>query len=111
MTNTIHQLEFYVKGELKTFNLPLLIIGTDFQKEVWRTLLTVPYGVTHSYSYLAKKVGDEKAVRAVANANGANPFSIIVPCHRIIGKNGKLTGYAGGLDTKEALLLLEATHN
>ncbi len=101
------QLDEYFNMQRKEFGLPLLMLGTDFQKRVWEALLKVPYGTTSSYLQLAKDIGNEKAVRAVANANGANAIGIIIPCHRIIGSNGKLTGYAGGLALKKQLLELE----
>ena len=91
----------------KTFDIPLLLLGSTFQKQVWNALLKIPYGTTKSYQELSKIINNEKAVRAVANANGANAIGIIIPCHRIIGSNGKLTGYAGGLDKKKKLLHLE----
>ncbi len=102
------QLDEYFKGERKKFDIPLLIAGTDFQKKVWGALIKVPYGKTETYLGLAKKIGNEKAVRAVAAANGANAISIIIPCHRIIGSDGSLTGYAGGLNTKKKLLSMES---
>jgi methylated-DNA-[protein]-cysteine S-methyltransferase len=101
------QLDAYFSGERKVFDIPLLMLGTDFQKSVWEALLEIPYGETASYLEQAKRIGREKAVRAVASANGANAISIFIPCHRIIGSNGTLTGYAGGLDTKQKLLELE----
>ncbi len=101
------QLEAYFKKERTQFELPILMIGTDFQKRVWNELLKIPFGKTFSYLDLAKKIGDVGAVRAVASANGANALSIIVPCHRIIGSDGQLTGYAGGLKAKKHLLQLE----
>lgn len=104
---TRKQLSAYFAGELSRFDLPLLMIGSDFQKQVWELLLQIPFGKTESYMGLAKKLGDVKAIRAVASANGANAISIIVPCHRIIGSDGNLTGYAGGLTTKKKLLRLE----
>lgn len=97
----------YFSGDRISFELPLLFVGTDFQEEVWKALLDIPYGATMSYGELARKIGRPKAVRAVANANGANPISIFVPCHRVIGSDGSLTGYGGGLDVKEYLLRLE----
>ena len=103
----IQQLDAYFRGERKVFDIPLLMLGTDFQKSVWEALLEIPYGETASYLEQAKRIGREKAVRAVASANGANAISIFIPCHRIIGSNGTLTGYAGGLDTKQKLLELE----
>ncbi|HKL95275.1 MAG TPA: methylated-DNA--[protein]-cysteine S-methyltransferase [Haploplasma sp.] len=101
----------YFKGELKEFNLPLDLIGTNFQKSVWQILLTIPYGKAISYSDVAIKLGDIKKVRAVANAIGKNNILVIVPCHRIIGKNKKLTGFSSGLDLKEYLLKLEGYNN
>ncbi len=101
------QLNDYFSGKLKKFSLKLDFAGTEFQKKVWNALLTIPFGETRSYEDVAKQVGSPKAVRAVGAANGKNPISIIAPCHRVIGKNGKLTGFAGGLDTKEYLLGLE----
>ena len=104
---TRRQLSGYFAGKLTRFDLPLLMIGTDFQKQVWNQLLRVPFGKTESYAGLSEKLGDIKAIRAVASANGANALSIVVPCHRIIGTDGRLTGYAGGLETKLRLLRLE----
>jgi len=101
------QLDEYFNLERKEFDIPILMVGTDFQKNVWEALLKVPYGTTSTYLQLAKDIDNEKAVRAVANANGANAIGIIIPCHRIIGTNGELTGYAGGLPLKKRLLKLE----
>lgn len=101
------QLDHYFKGSLKQFDLPLLTVGTPFKQTVWQTLQTIAYGQTNSYAELAEKMGQPNAVRAVANANAANALSIIIPCHRIIGSNGQLTGYAGGLATKQQLLVHE----
>ena len=101
------QLNEYFKGKRKEFTIPLLFTGTDFQKKVWNALLKIPYGKTESYSGLSKILGNEKAVRAVASANGANAISIIVPCHRVIGCKGDLVGYAGGLNVKKKLLKSE----
>lgn len=103
------ELNEYFKGERQSFEVPILLAGTDFQQQVWRQLLKVGYGQTASYLALARDMGDVKAIRAVATANGANALSIIVPCHRIIGSDGKLVGYAGGLDTKKKLLALESS--
>jgi len=101
------QLDEYFLGERSEFDIPLLLVGSEFQQGVWRALLEVPYGETASYLDLSKRLNNEKAIRAVASANGANAISIIVPCHRIIGSNGELTGYAGGLPLKKRLLDLE----
>lgn len=101
------QLDEYFNMQRKEFDIPIQMVGTDFQKNVWEALLKVPYGTTSTYLQLAKEIGNEKAVRAVANANGANAIGIIIPCHRIIGTNGELTGYAGGLPLKKRLLELE----
>ncbi len=102
-----NQLREYFAGERKKFNLPLDLEGTDFQKKVWKELQKIPYGKTISYKALSEKIGNVKAIRAVGKANGQNPVAIIVPCHRVIGSDGNLTGYASGLDIKEKLLLLE----
>lgn len=107
---TINQLELYFNGNLKSFDLPLKLIGSDFQQSVWQELLNIPYGKTLSYMELSKKLDHEKAIRAVASANGANAISIIVPCHRVVGSHGELTGYAGGIRVKEKLLALERLH-
>ena len=104
---TITQLKEYFTGERKSFDISLLTVGTDFQKSVWQGLMKIPYGTTASYLELAKNIGNDKAVRAVASANGANAISILIPCHRIIGSNGELVGYAGGLPAKKKLLELE----
>jgi len=104
---TIKQLNEYFIAERKKFTIPLLFVGTSFQKNVWNALIKISYGKTDSYLGLSQKLGNEKAVRAVATANGANAISIIVPCHRIIGSKGDLVGYAGGLNTKKKLLNLE----
>jgi methylated-DNA-[protein]-cysteine S-methyltransferase len=101
------QLKEYFKGERRTFHLPLRFRGTEFQKRVWRQLLRIPYGETRSYGHLARAIGNGAASRAVGAANRQNPLSIVVPCHRVIGASGKLTGFAGGLETKAALLKLE----
>lgn len=98
--------EFFV-GKRKKFDLPLLFVGTNFQKKVWNELLKIPYGKTVSYGEMASRIGMPRAVRAVANANGANAISIFVPCHRVIGSDGSLTGYGGGLAAKKKLLDLE----
>jgi len=104
---TIRQLEAYFAGGLESFNLPLAPQGTPFQLQVWRELCEIPYGETISYGELARRIGNPKAFRAVGLANGSNPIPIIIPCHRVIGSNGKLTGYGGGLPIKEKLLALE----
>ena len=105
---TIRQLKAYFHGELKEFDLPLALDGTAFQVSVWQNLCEISYGKTISYGQLADRIGNPKAVRAVGLANGSNPIAIIVPCHRVIGSNGKLTGYGGGLPIKEKLLALES---
>lgn len=107
LLNTQQQLIEYFSGQRKVFDIPLDFEGTDFQKKVWRALLTIPYGETRSYKQIAQQLGNEKAVRAVGAANGKNPISIIAPCHRVIGSGGALVGFAGGLDKKEILLRLE----
>lgn len=98
------QLVAYFNGSLTQFDLPLQIQGTDFQQRVWQALKTIPYGTTVSYGELAQQMGQPKASRAVGLANGRNPLAIVVPCHRVIGANGKLTGYGGGLERKQWLL-------
>jgi len=105
--DTIIQLQDYFIGKRKEFEIPLRLIGSDFQKKVWKALQHIPYGSTVSYLQLAKEIGNAKAVRAVANANGANAIGIIVPCHRVIASDGTLGGYAGGLRTKSKLLIIE----
>lgn len=101
------ELAAYFKRELNQFTVPLDLIGTEFQKKVWQALLTIPYGKTVSYLQQSEVMGNPLSIRAVANANGMNKIAIIVPCHRVIGSNGKLTGYAGGLERKRFLLNLE----
>ncbi|HRP69326.1 MAG TPA: methylated-DNA--[protein]-cysteine S-methyltransferase [Turneriella sp.] len=101
------QLNAYFSGKLKTFNLPIDPSGTTFQKRVWRALMRIPYGETLSYGQLAHRVGNPNASRAVGLANGRNPISIIIPCHRVIGASGSLTGYGGGVERKRFLLELE----
>ena len=103
----IRQLQAYFRGELKAFDLPLAMEGTEFQLRVWNALRAIPYGETISYAQLAERIGNPRAVRAVGLANGSNPIPIIVPCHRVIGSNGSLTGFGGGLSTKRMLLELE----
>ncbi len=98
------ELDEYFSGKRHTFNTPLLLVGTDFQQNVWNELRRIPYGATISYTELAKRIEKPTAIRAVANAIGANTLSLFVPCHRVIGANGSLTGYAGGLATKKWLL-------
>jgi methylated-DNA-[protein]-cysteine S-methyltransferase len=102
------QLAAYFAGELTAFDLPIAPTGTDFQRSVWAALQTIPYGQTWSYGQLADKIGKPAAVRAVGLANGRNPVAIVIPCHRVIGSDGSLTGYGGGLDRKRFLLDLEA---
>ncbi len=104
------QVDEYLDGSRTEFDLPIVLTGTEFQKKVWKELQKVSYGNTASYLDLAKSINHQKAVRAVANALAANPLALIVPCHRIIGSNGKLTGYAGGLAAKQFLLELESEH-
>jgi len=104
------QVAEYFAGRRTAFDLPLAPRGTSFQQDVWRALLSIPYGHTASYSDVARTVGRPAAVRAVGAANGRNPIAIVVPCHRVIGADGTLTGYAGGLRRKQALLALEARH-
>jgi len=103
----IEQLDAYFAGDLHEFDLPLHLVGTPFQQKVWRTLSRIPFGQTETYLGLSKKLGNENAIRAVAAANGANAIAIIIPCHRIIGSDGSLVGYAGGLPAKNKLLALE----
>ena len=102
------ELRAYFAGERTSFTVPLDAAGTEFQKKAWAALLTIPYGETRSYGELARQIGNPKASRAVGAANGRNPISIIVPCHRAIASDGALTGFAGGLETKRHLLALEA---
>ena len=107
LKEAINELNEYLDGNRSSFDLPLEPKGTEFQKKVWNALKEIPYGETRSYGEIAKMIGNEKAARAVGMANNKNPIAIIVPCHRVIGANGKLVGYAGGLDLKEKLLKLE----
>lgn len=107
LIETERQLNEYFAGKRKTFSVVLDFSGTEFQKAVWNALLTIPYGETRSYGDIAVQLGNPKAVRAVGAANGKNPISIIAPCHRVIGSDGKLTGFAGGLEAKSLLLRLE----
>lgn len=106
--HAIAQLEEYFKGRRKSFDLTLFPEGTEFQKEVWNALQTIPYGETISYKELAQRIGKPKTIRAVGAANGANPIPIIIPCHRVIGHDGSLTGFGGGLPLKKRLLELES---
>lgn len=107
LQQAVTELTEYFAGQREHFEVPTDARGTEFQKQVWSLLQTIPFGETRSYQDLAIAINNPKAVRAVGLANGKNPISIIVPCHRVIGKNGKLTGYAGGVETKEKLLRLE----
>lgn len=104
LQETVHQLKEYFEGKREKFDLNLNPQGTDFQRRVWDALLNIPFGKTTSYLQLSKELGDVKAIRAVASANGKNPLWIVIPCHRVIGSNGDLTGYAGGLHRKKWLL-------
>lgn len=106
----VRQLEAYLAGNLQVFSLPLALQGSAFQHSVWQALCTIPYGETRSYGDIAAYIHKPKAARAVGLANNKNPISIIVPCHRVIGANGQLVGYGGGLGIKEYLLNLEARH-
>jgi methylated-DNA-[protein]-cysteine S-methyltransferase len=108
LVETEHQLEEYLRGRRQTFTLALDLVGTEFQRSVWNALLTIPFGETRTYEQIARQIGRPTAMRAVGAANGRNPISIIVPCHRVIGSTGDLTGFAGGLDAKAYLLTLEA---
>ncbi|HUE85276.1 MAG TPA: methylated-DNA--[protein]-cysteine S-methyltransferase [Vicinamibacterales bacterium] len=107
LEDPVRQLTAYFKGTLRAFDVPVAPVGTPFQTAVWRQLQAIPYGETISYGELARRLGNPRAVRAVGLANGSNPISIIIPCHRVIGSNGSLVGYGGGLPTKQALLALE----
>lgn len=108
---TIKQLDEYFKSERFEFDLPLLFKGTEFQKQVWNALLKIPYGETRSYKEMAQSIGNDRACRAVGGANNKNPIIIICPCHRVIGANGNLVGYGGGMDMKRYLLDLEQIIN
>lgn len=110
LENCIAQLNEYFAGKRRNFSLPLHLVGTDFQQKVWKTLMTIPYGTTICYKEEAQRAGNEKAIRAVAQANGANPIPIIIPCHRVINANGTLGGYSSGIDKKQFLLDLEQKH-
>jgi methylated-DNA-[protein]-cysteine S-methyltransferase len=109
LVETEKQLNEYFEGKRETFSVPLHPIGTEFQNKVWEALTTIPFGETRSYSQIAEQVSSPRGVRAVGAANGKNPISIIVPCHRVIGASGELTGFAGGLDVKAQLLRLESS--
>ena len=110
MRETLRQLRLYFAGELQIFDLPLELVGTEFQKKVWAALVTIPYGEMRSYTEIAAQIGAPRAVRAVGAANGRNPIPIVVPCHRVIGASGSLVGFGGGLEWKRLLLDLEAKH-
>ncbi|MEP6883507.1 MAG: methylated-DNA--[protein]-cysteine S-methyltransferase [Gammaproteobacteria bacterium] len=107
LPETVRQLTEYFAGTRRKFDLPLRLMGTEFQQRVWRELTEIPYGETWSYGQLAKRINKPSASRAVGLANGSNPISILVPCHRVIGANGSLTGYGGGLERKQWLLTHE----
>jgi len=107
--SAINQLEEYFNSERREFTIPLVLVGTDFQKRVWSELKKIEFGTLASYSELTNRLGNLKAIRAVSSANGSNALSIFIPCHRILGSNGDLTGYAGGLETKKKLLYLEGS--
>lgn len=107
LPGVVDQLEAYFAGELTDFDLPLDLGGSEFQRRVWKALLTIPYGETRAYGDIANQIGADGAARAVGMANGRNPVAIIVPCHRVIGAAGSLTGYGGGLDRKRTLLEME----
>jgi methylated-DNA-[protein]-cysteine S-methyltransferase len=111
LIETARQLEEYFAGQRTAFTVPLDFSGTDFQRQVWNALRTIPFGETRSYAQIARQIGNPTAMRAVGAANGRNPVSIIVPCHRVIGSLGQLTGFAGGLDVKAQLLALESGNN
>jgi methylated-DNA-[protein]-cysteine S-methyltransferase len=109
LVETQRQLDEYFLGERRAFDVPLDLRGTPFQRSVWELLRTIPFGETRSYGELAAQLGNPAAMRAVGAANGRNPISIVVPCHRVVGATGKLTGFAGGLEAKQTLLRLEQT--
>ncbi|WP_147196341.1 methylated-DNA--[protein]-cysteine S-methyltransferase [Pantoea sp. CCBC3-3-1] len=111
LLETERQLAEYFAGQRRCFTVKLDFVGTEFQKKVWAALVAIPFGETRSYAEIARQIGHPAAVRAVGAANGKNPISIIAPCHRVIGSNGKLTGFAGGLTAKALLLKIEATAN
>lgn len=104
LEQAVHQLKGYFAGHIKRFHLPLAPQGTEFQQNVWQQLVNIPYGKSTNYMAIARQLGDEKAIRAVGTANGRNPIAIVIPCHRVIGTDGSLTGYAGGLNRKRWLL-------
>jgi len=108
LVETARQLDLYFAGKLTEFDLPIDLRGTDFQKSVWQVLLAIPYGETRSYGDIARQIGHPTAFRAVGAANGRNPLSIVAACHRVLGSDGKLTGFAGGLEAKQHLLAIEA---
>ncbi|MFY7839769.1 MAG: methylated-DNA--[protein]-cysteine S-methyltransferase [Lacibacter sp.] len=110
LQKTIQQLDAYFAGKLLLFELPLRPAGTAFQQSVWNQLVQIPFAETITYLHMAKRLGNVKAIRAAASANGKNPLAIIIPCHRVVGADGKLTGYAGGLHRKQWLLEHEAKH-
>ncbi len=110
LEKAINQLDMYFKGKRKNFDLKLSLIGTDFQKKIWQELQKIPFGQIVSYKEIAKRIGNKNAVRAVGNANGKNPISIIIPCHRVVGSEGKLVGYGGGLEKKRWLIDFEKTN-
>lgn len=110
LKETAKQLAEYFEGKRKHFDLPYEATGTPFQRSVWDALQTIPYGETRSYKQIAEQIRSPKACRAVGMANNKNPLPILIPCHRVIGSNGKLVGYAGGMEIKEALLMLEKNH-
>lgn len=107
MTKACSQLDEYLEGQRSEFDIRLLMVGTDFQRQVWKALIRIPYGAARTYGQMANAIGSPRAVRAVGNACGANPVGIIVPCHRVMGRNGELVGYGGGLPLKSRLLALE----
>lgn len=110
LQDCVYQLDEYFEGKREYFSLKLNLQGTDFQQKVWKALQTIPYGTTTTYLKLSQQLGDVKAIRAVANANGKNPLWIVIPCHRVIGSDGSLTGYAGGLYRKQWLLEHESPY-
>ena len=107
LTSTKNQLDEYFTGQRQEFSLPLKPAGTEFQQKVWQELLLIPYGTTISYQEVANRLGDPKCIRAAGRANGQNPIAIIIPCHRVIGSGGEMTGYGGGIQRKKDLLTLE----